>query len=64
MTIFLLLGSVFFIVIFPNFQYHKIEKKKNKKKPPGPNIGKAPKLCHKALKKGMDIFGMIDGIMS
>jgi hypothetical protein len=64
MTIFLLLGSVFLLLFFQIFKYHKIEETKNKKKPPGPNIGKAPKLCHKALKKGMDLFGMIDGIMS
>jgi hypothetical protein len=41
-----------------------LQKEKKEKENLGPNIGTAPKLCHKALKKGMDIFGMIDGIMS
>jgi hypothetical protein len=39
------------------FQYHKIEKEKRKKKTPGPNIGTAPKLCHKALKKEWIFLG-------
>jgi hypothetical protein len=63
MTIFLLLGSVI-IFFFSKISISQDWKKKKKKKTPGPNIGTAPKLCHKALKKGMDIFGMIDGIMS
>jgi hypothetical protein len=55
---------VLFYFIFSKISISQDWKKKKKKKTPGPNIGTAPKLCHKALKKGMDIFGMIDGIMS
>jgi len=47
---------VLFYFIFSKISISQDWKKKEKKKTPGPNIGTAPKLCHKALKKRNGYF--------